>query len=170
MHGRGPVAQRGRDPDQLVPLFLEQCHIGRAVDDQCRNFDRRQRLTGSIVALEHVVILQGGDLAGPLTGPRVPPGVYTVKVTSGSWSESQTFRVMTDPRYPQVTDAEVDIVNGAASYVVEFDKDGLQTVRVDLETGKALKVAAEADDADDTLATVHRDDEDEDDDEEGDDD
>ncbi len=36
----------------------------------------------------------------------MPPGVYTVKVTSGSWSESQTFRVMTDPRYPQVTDAE----------------------------------------------------------------
>jgi uncharacterized membrane protein YkoI len=70
----------------------------------------------------------------------------------------------------KVTDAEVDIVNGAASYVVEFDKDGLQTVRVDLETGKAFKVAAEADDADDTLATVHRDDEDEDDDEEGDDD
>jgi uncharacterized membrane protein YkoI len=70
----------------------------------------------------------------------------------------------------KVTDAEVDIVNGAASYVVEIDKDGLQTVRVDLETGKALKVAAEADDADDTLVTVHRDDEDEDDDEEGDDD
>ena len=68
----------------------------------------------------------------------------------------------------KVVDAEVDIVNGAASYVVEIDKDGLQTVRVDLETGKALKVAAEADDADDTLATVHRDDQDEDDDEEGD--
>ena len=70
----------------------------------------------------------------------------------------------------KVIDAEVDIVNGAASYVVEIDKDGLQTVRVDLETGKALKVAAEADDADDTLATVHRDDENEDDDEKEDDD
>ena len=70
----------------------------------------------------------------------------------------------------KVIDAEVDIVNGAASYVVEIDKDGLQTVRVDLETGKALKVAAEADDADDKVATGARDDGDEDDDEEGDDD
>ena len=33
MHGRGPVAQRGRDPDEWVPLFLEQCHISRAVHD-----------------------------------------------------------------------------------------------------------------------------------------
>lgn len=47
-----------------------------------------------------------GGGAGPLQGPRVPPGTYTVKVSSGSWSESQTFRLRTDPRHPQVTDAE----------------------------------------------------------------
>jgi uncharacterized membrane protein YkoI len=62
----------------------------------------------------------------------------------------------------KVSDAEVDIVNGAASYVVEIDKDGLQTVRVDLETGKALKVAAEADDVDDKVTGEHDDDEGED--------
>jgi uncharacterized membrane protein YkoI len=62
----------------------------------------------------------------------------------------------------KVIDAEVDIVNGAASYVVEIDKDGLQTVRVDLETGKALKVIAEADDADDKATGAHDGDEDED--------
>lgn len=40
-------------------------------------------------------------------GPKVPPGIYTVKVSSGSWSESQTFRVRTDPRYmPEMTDAQ----------------------------------------------------------------
>jgi uncharacterized membrane protein YkoI len=62
----------------------------------------------------------------------------------------------------KVIDAEVDIVNGAASYVVEIDKDGLQTVRVDLETGKALKVAAEADDVDDKVTAAHDGDEEED--------
>jgi uncharacterized membrane protein YkoI len=62
----------------------------------------------------------------------------------------------------KVIDAELDIVNGAATYVVEIDKDGLQTVRVDLETGKALKVAAEADDVDDKVTGEHDDDEGED--------
>ena len=62
----------------------------------------------------------------------------------------------------KVIDAEVDIVNGAASYVVDIDKDGLQTVRVDLETGKALKVAAEADDVDDKVTGEHDGDEEED--------
>jgi hypothetical protein len=33
--------------------------------------------------------------------------VYTVKVSSGTWSESQTFRLKPDPRYlPAMTDAE----------------------------------------------------------------
>jgi uncharacterized membrane protein YkoI len=61
----------------------------------------------------------------------------------------------------KLLDAEVDIVNGAASYVVEIDKDGVQTVRVDLETGKALKVVAEADDADDKVTGAHDGDENE---------
>jgi hypothetical protein len=40
-------------------------------------------------------------------GPKVPPGTYTVKVSSGSWSESQTFRLRTDPRYqPEMTEAQ----------------------------------------------------------------
>jgi uncharacterized membrane protein YkoI len=65
----------------------------------------------------------------------------------------------------KVIDAEVDIVNGAASYVVEIDKDGLQTVRVDLETGEALKVATEADDVDDRSTDAQDGDEDEEEDE-----
>jgi len=51
-------------------------------------------------------VVMWGANAGPLQGPRVPPGIYTVKVSSGTWSESQTFRLKTDPRYAQVTDAE----------------------------------------------------------------
>ncbi len=30
-------------------------------------------------------------------GPKVPPGTYTVKVSSGSWSETQTFRLAHRP-------------------------------------------------------------------------
>ena len=48
-----------------------------------------------------------GRRPGPAQGPRVAPGVYTVKVSSGAWSESQTFRLKPDPRYtPAMTEAE----------------------------------------------------------------
>jgi len=49
--------------------------------------------------------------------------------------------------------AGFDIVNGAGSYVVEIDKDGIQTVFVDPETGNVLKVMTGewgADDDDDS--------------------
>ena len=40
-------------------------------------------------------------------GPKVAPGTYTVKLTSGSWSATETFRLRTDPRYlPEMTPAE----------------------------------------------------------------
>ena len=49
------------------------------------------------------IVLWGGGGGGP----KVPPGTYTVKVTSGAWSETQTFRVRTDPRYtPEMTEAQ----------------------------------------------------------------
>jgi len=49
------------------------------------------------------IVLWGGGGGGA----KVPPGTYTVKVTSGAWSESQTFRLRTDPRYrPDMTDVE----------------------------------------------------------------
>jgi photosystem II stability/assembly factor-like uncharacterized protein len=50
------------------------------------------------------IVLWGG---GGGQGPKVPPGTYTVKISSGSWSESQTFRLRTDPRYlPEMTEAQ----------------------------------------------------------------
>ena len=45
--------------------------------------------------------------SGTYTVSNVLPGTYTVKVSSGSWSETQTFRLKTDPRLlPVMTDAE----------------------------------------------------------------
>lgn len=45
----------------------------------------------------------GGGRGG---GPKAAPGVYTVKVSSGTWSQSQTFRLDADPRVPRMSDAE----------------------------------------------------------------
>lgn len=42
----------------------------------------------------------------------------------------------------KATEAEFDIVDGTASYVVEIDKDGEQTVIVDSSTGEVIKVVA----------------------------
>ena len=41
-------------------------------------------------------------------GPKVRPGVYTVKVSSGTWTSNQTFNLNPDPRWPRATDAAYD--------------------------------------------------------------
>ena len=51
------------------------------------------------------IIMWGGG-GGRGGGPKAAPGVYTVKVSSGAWSQSQTFRLSTDPRLPPMTEAE----------------------------------------------------------------
>lgn len=38
--------------------------------------------------------------------PKAASGSYTVKVSSGAWSGTQTFRLSTDPRLPAMTDAD----------------------------------------------------------------
>jgi len=49
------------------------------------------------------IMWQGGNGGGP----KMPPGMYTVKVSMGSWSQTQTFHLGADPRYqPTMTDAE----------------------------------------------------------------
>lgn len=48
----------------------------------------------------------------------------------------------------KVIEAEVDVENGVAGYFIEIEKDGVQTVLVDMQTGQASKIA-EADDDDD---------------------
>jgi photosystem II stability/assembly factor-like uncharacterized protein len=51
-------------------------------------------------------VMWGGG-PGQGQGPKVPPGMYTVRVSAGTWTESQTFRLRPDPRMsPVMTDAE----------------------------------------------------------------
>ncbi len=51
------------------------------------------------------IVMWGGGGGGG-QGPKATPGVYTVKVTAGDWSGTQTFRLNSDPRLPAMTDAE----------------------------------------------------------------
>jgi hypothetical protein len=62
------------------------------------------RLEAPFTVPPRVVMWGGGGGRGG--GPKAAPGTYTVKVSSGSWSQEQTFRLSSDPRLPALTDAE----------------------------------------------------------------
>jgi uncharacterized membrane protein YkoI len=65
----------------------------------------------------------------------------------------------------RVIDAEVDTENGIVSYVIDIEKDGVQTVMIDVATGEVISVAAmETDDLDVPAAKVDNDDEEDEDD------
>ena len=67
----------------------------------------------------------------------------------------------------RVIGSEIDTENGVVSYVIDVEKDGMQTVMIDVATGEVISAgASEADDFD----TPNLDDDDDDDDDEEDDD
>jgi photosystem II stability/assembly factor-like uncharacterized protein len=39
-------------------------------------------------------------------GPKLPPGRYSVKLTSGAWTANESFTLRPDPRYPSATPAQ----------------------------------------------------------------
>jgi hypothetical protein len=55
-------------------------------------------------------------------GPKAAPGLYTVKVSAGDWSQTQTFRLNSDPRLPPMTEA-----------------DGAEQLRMARESGLKIK-------------------------------
>ena len=67
------------------------------------------------------IIMWGGG-GGRGGGPKAAPGSYTVKLASGDWSQEQSFRVSTDPRLPQMTEAE-----------------GAEQLKMAMEVGNRLK-------------------------------
>jgi hypothetical protein len=88
--------------------------------------------------LQGAVMWGGGSPAGP----KVPPGTYTVKVSTGAWTASQTFNVRTDPRYPPMTDAEakqqVDMAMEVGGWIKTL-YDGVRSIR-DVKTQAADRV------------------------------
>ncbi len=62
----------------------------------------------------------------------------------------------------RVVGSEIDTENGIVSYVIDIEKDGMQTVMIDVRTGEVLSVAAiEADDLDRPPAKAVEEDDDE---------
>ena len=62
----------------------------------------------------------------------------------------------------RVVGSEIDTENGIVSYVIDIEKDGMQTVMIDVRTGEVVSVAAmEADDLDQRPAKVADEDDDE---------
>ena len=71
----------------------------------------------------------------------------------------------------RVIGSEIDTENGIVSYVIDVEKDGMQSVVIDVATGEVISVAAaEADDFEASNDDDDDDDEDEDEDEDGDED
>ena len=61
--------------------------------------------TPTLFTVPQGTVLWGGGGGGG--GPKVPLGTYTVKVSSGAWSQTQTFTLGGDPRFePVMTEAE----------------------------------------------------------------
>ena len=95
------------------------------------------------------VVMWGGG-AGTGQGPKVPPGEYRVKVSSGSWSETQTFRLGTDPQAtPVMTPAEgaeqLRLANEVGGMIKELYASvaSIRDARRQLETiGKSSEAAA----------------------------
>ena len=70
----------------------------------------------------------------------------------------------------RVIGSEIDTENGVVSYVIDVEKDGMQTVMIDVATGEVISVGApEADDFDPVGVDDDDDDEDVDEDDEDDD-
>jgi photosystem II stability/assembly factor-like uncharacterized protein len=87
------------------------------------------------------VVMWGGG-GGPI---KAPVGTYTVKVTSGSWSQSQTFHLDSDPRYGKMTE-----LDGAEQFRLATEVGGWlkgvwdNVVKMRDATAQAKAIAAKA--------------------------
>jgi hypothetical protein len=82
------------------------------------------RLESPFTVPPHIIMWGGGGGRGG--GPKAAPGTYTVKVSSGPWSQEQTFRLNSDPRLPALTDA-----------------DGVEQLKMAMDVGGQIKALYE---------------------------
>lgn len=83
-------------------------------------------------------ILKGQTIWGYTGGVKAPPGTYTVRLAADGETQSRTFRLLADPRLPDVTQADYD-EQFRASIVV---RDSINVVNSALETLRAVREQA----------------------------
>jgi photosystem II stability/assembly factor-like uncharacterized protein len=95
--GRGGFGGRGRGGFGAGPATID-AHQGLNVADWSST------TLPSPFTVPPGTVMWGAGRGG---GPKAPPGTYSVKLSTGSWSQTQSFHLGTDPRYqPAMTDAD----------------------------------------------------------------
>jgi photosystem II stability/assembly factor-like uncharacterized protein len=99
------------------------------------------------------ITTKGGDQPG-VTGPKVPPGQYQVRLTAGDWSATEAFQVLIDPRV-DATQADLDQQYALGLKVRDKHSelnDGVNTLRAVREQVEGWAKRAKGTEAGTTLA------------------
>ena len=83
-------------------------------------------------------LLKGQVIWGYTGGVKAPPGSYTARLTSGGATQARSFRLLADPRLPQVTAADYEEQYRASIAV----RDSLNAVSAAMETIRAVREQA----------------------------
>lgn len=83
-------------------------------------------------------LLKGQTIWGYTGGVKAPPGTYTVRLAAGGQTQTRSFRLLADPRLPDVTAADYEAQFRASIAV----RDSLNVVNAALETIRAVREQA----------------------------
>lgn len=83
-------------------------------------------------------VLKGQTIWGYTGGVKAPPGTYQVRLTAGAVTQTRTFRLLADPRIPEVTQADYDEQFRVASAL----RDSMNVVNQSLELIRSVATQA----------------------------
>lgn len=83
-------------------------------------------------------VLKGQTIWGYTGGVKAPPGTYQVRLTAGALTQTRTFRLLADPRIPEVTQADYDEQFRVASAL----RDSMNVVNQSLELIRSVATQA----------------------------
>ncbi|WP_339814642.1 glycosyl hydrolase [uncultured Imperialibacter sp.] len=79
-------------------------------------------------------------------GPKAVPGTYSVKLTAGDYSQTETFELKADPRWPHITtadyQAQFDLASEMTDYITK-SQDLIRNMRAIREQAKAIAERSE---------------------------
>ncbi len=83
-------------------------------------------------------VLKGQTIWGYTGGVKAPPGTYQVRLTAGALTQTRTFRLLADPRIPEVTQADYEEQFRVASAL----RDSMNVVNQSLELIRSVATQA----------------------------